>query len=603
MPTPHTRGAPYFSERTNESLTDFLVEYNALATAHGLTDDQKVSTLSGYASPRLREFWQTLNGYNTGDWTTYRASIQALYPDTSPSTRFTKKALHDLVDSWARTPMRDDDEVLEYYRRFLEYSNPLRTAETLTNEDRNAEFFRGFHPEDREILNNRLHAYRPNHPEDKPYELEDTFHVAQRYFSKTQFYRPLQRRRRDEARRGSDSERTHDRRNHRRDLDSQRYDTDPDSDRDYDRRHRDTYRGRDSRGRGHHRDRDRAQRDRDDHRSRDLHDNDHRRHRHDRELDSDRPRDRHSRNRSRDQDPPSRQSEYSTKTVRFREPNTPKNADDQELGDLIQQMHGLSVHDAGYSALYVLCKRRFPDVAQDLAKPAAHLFHPSSAPAYQASANPPPTQTPSSAIMPNPALAAPQPASYQYHSPPAPTPTPATSSAPQLWPRGRAHQRRPQFRPNFHPSILPTSSVPDRALTHALSATSSATDCESAQSLKNISAQDVRRSATVGSTAPTPAPFPPRRVARKSSSTVTTAPYKSAAHFQRSSQTTSHQQTSRSRRSRKLHDDREDSVDIDRTTRLSHLVPRRPTRASSLTSVSGTSSGPDLAAVATSRRH
>ena len=191
MPAPHTCGAPYFSERPNESLTNFLVEYDALATAHGLTNDQKVTTLSGYASLRLHEFWQMLNGYNTGDWTTYWAAIQALYPDTSASTRFTKKALHDLVDSWARTPMHDDNEVLEYYRRFLEYSNPLLTARLLTNEDHNAEFFQGFHPKDREVLNNRLHAFRPNHPEDKAYELEDTFQVAQRYFSKNQFYRPL----------------------------------------------------------------------------------------------------------------------------------------------------------------------------------------------------------------------------------------------------------------------------------------------------------------------------------------------------------------------------------------------------------------------------
>jgi hypothetical protein len=126
MPALHTRGAPYFSVGLNESLTDFLVEYDALlATAHGLTDDRKVRMLSGYVS-------QMLDGYATGDWMTYQASIQALFPDTSASTRFTKQALHELVDFWARTPMRDDDEVLQYYRRFLEYSNPLRTAETIT---------------------------------------------------------------------------------------------------------------------------------------------------------------------------------------------------------------------------------------------------------------------------------------------------------------------------------------------------------------------------------------------------------------------------------------------------------------------------------------
>ena len=77
----------------------------------------------------------------------------------------------------------------------LEYSSPLLVARLLTNKDRNAKFFQGFHPEDRKVLNNQLHTFRPNHPEDKAYELEDTFQVAQRYFSKNQFYCPLQCRR------------------------------------------------------------------------------------------------------------------------------------------------------------------------------------------------------------------------------------------------------------------------------------------------------------------------------------------------------------------------------------------------------------------------
>jgi len=204
MPAPRTRGAPYFSERPHESLTDFLLEYDALATAHGLNDDQKVHTLSRYVPSHLHEFWQTLDGYAAANWATYRASIEAIYPDTSASTRFTKKALWELVDSWARTPMRDEEDVLQYYRRFLEYSNPLCAARTLSDKDRNAEFFQGFHPEDREILNDRLHAMKPNHPEDKPYDLNDTFKVARRYFSNAQFYRPLQCRRQDEERRGSD---------------------------------------------------------------------------------------------------------------------------------------------------------------------------------------------------------------------------------------------------------------------------------------------------------------------------------------------------------------------------------------------------------------
>jgi hypothetical protein len=115
-------------------------------------------------------------------------------------------------------------------------------------------------------------------------------------------------------------------------------------------------------------------------------------------------------------------------------------------------MHGLSVHDAGYSALYALCKRRFPDVAQDLAKPAAHLFHPASTLAYQAPANPTSSQLPPSAIMPTPASAVPQTAAYQYHSPPAPVPAPVTASAPQPWPRTPAQAPIPPQFPSDDPA-------------------------------------------------------------------------------------------------------------------------------------------------------
>jgi hypothetical protein len=105
MPIPCTRGTPYFAERPDESLTDFLVDYDVLAIAHRLTDAQKVNTLSRYIPAKLRGLWQSLDGYATGNWATYRTAIEAIYPDTSAATCFTKKALHELVDSWAGTPM------------------------------------------------------------------------------------------------------------------------------------------------------------------------------------------------------------------------------------------------------------------------------------------------------------------------------------------------------------------------------------------------------------------------------------------------------------------------------------------------------------------
>jgi hypothetical protein len=48
--------------------------------------------------------------------------------------------------------MRDEEDVMRYYHRFLELINPLRAAQKLSDEARNAKFFKSFHCEDREIL-------------------------------------------------------------------------------------------------------------------------------------------------------------------------------------------------------------------------------------------------------------------------------------------------------------------------------------------------------------------------------------------------------------------------------------------------------------------
>jgi hypothetical protein len=58
------------------------------------------------------------------------------------------------------------------------------------------------------------------------------------------------------------------------------------------------------------------------------------------------------------------------------------------LEEIIKKLHGLSVDDPAYAVLYAQCKLRFPEVAQELVKPA--MFQSAaSAPAYQAPATQP----------------------------------------------------------------------------------------------------------------------------------------------------------------------------------------------------------------------
>jgi hypothetical protein len=183
MPGARSNKAPRFKGEGGELFSHFLREFEALATIHGLSNAERVETLLWYAAPHLADFWRSLDGYDTCDWPAFRATLQQLYRNTKATTCYTKQGLINFVDGHAQTRIRDEEDVVSYYREFLERSMPLYNSRQLSDEERNDEFCQGFHPEDREILTNRLFAKNPNHPSDKAYDIKDVLEAAQTYFS------------------------------------------------------------------------------------------------------------------------------------------------------------------------------------------------------------------------------------------------------------------------------------------------------------------------------------------------------------------------------------------------------------------------------------
>ena len=72
------------------------------------------------------------------------------------ATRFTKEGHIGFVDKSCKIRMRNDKDVMQYYRDSLAISDPLRIVNQITDEDRSAEFFRGFHPDAHDVLLDRL---------------------------------------------------------------------------------------------------------------------------------------------------------------------------------------------------------------------------------------------------------------------------------------------------------------------------------------------------------------------------------------------------------------------------------------------------------------
>jgi hypothetical protein len=182
MPSPRLRIAPYFSGRVG-TFDDFLEEFKARAHDCRLTDPQRVDALVCYVDPSLRKTCKSLNGYRSCDWSLFWCSLVNVFGTTIPHHQITKQKLHNLVEDSCRMQMDRKEDVLQYYRMFKHYSDPLVRSGHLTETKRDVEFWYSFHPHDRDILWPRLLALYPFHRHNIPFQFKNVFDCACRVFA------------------------------------------------------------------------------------------------------------------------------------------------------------------------------------------------------------------------------------------------------------------------------------------------------------------------------------------------------------------------------------------------------------------------------------
>ena len=76
--------APHFSGSVEDSIEDFLREYEVLADSCGLSNRQKVETVTRYTTSDLQEFWKSQDGYVASNyqWRDLKQELLKLYDGT-----------------------------------------------------------------------------------------------------------------------------------------------------------------------------------------------------------------------------------------------------------------------------------------------------------------------------------------------------------------------------------------------------------------------------------------------------------------------------------------------------------------------------------------
>ncbi|KAH8976612.1 hypothetical protein EDB92DRAFT_1823619 [Lactarius akahatsu] len=148
MPAARSQCAPRFSGQDDEILEEFLQEYEDLADGNGLSERQKVETILRYVPRSLQKLWSMLPGYVNVRWHHFRAQLEELYPDIAGCTRCMCQGLSQFVEL------------------------------SLTDDDFHAEFFKGFHAENQDILADQVFNINPHHPANQPFDAQDVLSAA-----------------------------------------------------------------------------------------------------------------------------------------------------------------------------------------------------------------------------------------------------------------------------------------------------------------------------------------------------------------------------------------------------------------------------------------
>ena len=183
MPLACSKHVPSFTGDINKPIWDFIQEYEELADRCGLSNCQKVETIIWYIDPSQCNLWKSLKGYITCDWNDLCLNLHQEYIDPTPQGWYSKQKLLEFTGKTSNLQMKDEGDVIKYYRSFNLLSRPLLDTRRITTGECNVTFLSGFHLEDRKALWECLIAKKLDTLKGQAIDIKDILDTIRAIFS------------------------------------------------------------------------------------------------------------------------------------------------------------------------------------------------------------------------------------------------------------------------------------------------------------------------------------------------------------------------------------------------------------------------------------
>ncbi|KAF8834019.1 hypothetical protein BDN67DRAFT_915790, partial [Paxillus ammoniavirescens] len=175
-----TKDAPKFLGKIAVELPHFLEDVGILTDQAQLDDTGKMRTDIHYAALDEAELWETLESATTApaDWANFVTAVKQLYPGCEGADRYYHSDLHNLMQEYCVKPMKNIEEMGEYYQKFQKVAAHLMSTNKLSVNECDLLFLDGLPHALAVPVRARLQYKVPDvHPSD-PYPIASTVEAA-----------------------------------------------------------------------------------------------------------------------------------------------------------------------------------------------------------------------------------------------------------------------------------------------------------------------------------------------------------------------------------------------------------------------------------------
>lgn len=146
-------------------MEEFLEHFIHCADTTRIPPSQRVSFFFRYLAKEQRNFFQTLDGYDTKDWEVFEKSIREEYKEVFEAEKPTRAKLMAFIWATAETPIKTAQQLREYHRNFLGITHALVRDQIIRKGARDFYFWHGLHEQTKRRLLSALDGNQcPNHP-------------------------------------------------------------------------------------------------------------------------------------------------------------------------------------------------------------------------------------------------------------------------------------------------------------------------------------------------------------------------------------------------------------------------------------------------------